>query len=380
MASYHSWNSPIQVGSHQLAREFVKIGYEVAFVSDPISPFHLLPGASHSLSSRLQLYLSGGQRDLNGKLWAYVPAAPLTPTNRTLLRSRWVARNWWKTAFPSVVVQAFKNGFGEVDLVYIESVYQYFWLGKIRHQRSVYRMTDHPEGYQKMGTDSVRSLIRGLALSVSEVVYTAQGLKPLVQSLQPTRHFFLPNGVQFNHFAEDKTDVPFEYKNMTGPRIVYAGSMEDWFDFGLVKEAAMKHPSFSFILIGPENHARQRLGGIKNIHILGPRKYENLPPYLRHADVGIIPNNVWERPELIHYMNPLKLYQYLACGLPVVASSTRELRSLKSPALLAQDRPAFIRLLEKAVGLPGNSRVAMNYARQKDWANAAKKLLGGLKS
>ena len=380
MASYHSWNSPIQVGSHQLAREFVKMGYEVAFISDPISPFHMLPGASHSLSSRLQLHLSGGQRDLNDKLWAYVPAAPLTPTNKPLLSSRWVAQNWWKMTFPSAVSHAIKNGFGEVDLVYIESVYQYFWLGKIRHHRSVYRMTDHPEGYQKMGTDSVRSLIRGLALSVSEVVYTAQGLKPLVQSLQPNRHFYLPNGVQFGHFAKDQSDMPSEYKNIPGPRIVYAGSMEDWFDFNLVREAALNHPSYSFILIGPENHARQRLGGVKNIHILGPRKYEHLPPYLRHANVGIIPNNVWERPELIHYMNPLKLYQYLACGLPVVASSTRELKSLKSPALLAQDHPAFIRLLKKAVRQPENSKAAVQYAHKRDWAYAAKKLLGVLKS
>jgi len=379
MASYHNWNSPIQVGSHQLAREFVKMGFEVAFISDPLSLLHLWPGASHSLKERLDLYLSGGRRDLGGKLWAYTPAAPLTPYNKPFLKGRWLARNWWKSSFPFVVDQAIKNGFGGVDLLYIESVYQGFWLEKIRHCRSVYRLTDNPEGYSKTATDSVRSLIRNLSLSVSALAYTAKGLEPFVKSLQPNHYFHLPNGVQYKHFAGNAAEPPTEYGNIPRPRVVYAGTMEDWFDFGLVQESALRHPSYSFVLIGPEKHARTRLADLKNIHFLGPRKYENLPPYLRHADVGIIPNNVWERPELIHYMNPLKLYQYLACGLPVVASSTRELRSLKSPTLLAQDRPAFIRLLEKAVSLPGNSRVAMKYARGKDWAKAAKKLLGVLK-
>ncbi len=377
MASYHCWTSPIQVGSHQLAREFVKMGHEVAFISDPFSPFHFMPGMSHSLSTRLKLYLSGGQRYLGGKLWAYVPAAPLTPHNKPFLRSRWVARNWWKNTFPSVIQKAVKNGFGEVDLIYLESVYQYFWLGKIRHRRSVYRMTDHPEGYQKMATDSVRSLIRDMYLTVSAVAYTAKGLEPFVRSLQPYRHFYLPNGVQFDHFAGDRSGPPPEYAAIPGPRVVYAGSMEDWFDFDLVREAARSYPSFSFVLIGPEQEAVKRLSDIPNVHLLGPKRYEELPSYLRHAHVGIIPNNVWDRPELIHYMNPLKLYQYLACGLPVVASKTRELVSLKSPALLAPDRQAFIRLLGKAIEERRNVREALSFARGRDWSRMARVLLEG---
>jgi glycosyltransferase involved in cell wall biosynthesis len=156
--------------------------------------------------------------------------------------------------------------------------------------------------------------------------------------------------------------------------------MEDWFDFDLIRESALRYPLFSFVLIGPKREAVKRLSGISNVHLLGSRDYASLPAYLRHADVGIIPNNVWDRPQLIHYMNPLKLYQYFACGLPVVASTSQELKDLKSPALLAENRKDFIRLLGKAVKLPKNSKVAFQYARRRDWSHAAGKLLRGLKT
>ena len=66
MACSNYWNSPIQVGDQQIARLFVKEGWEVAYVSTPISPLHFLGGFTCDLRERLATYRAGGTRDLLG--------------------------------------------------------------------------------------------------------------------------------------------------------------------------------------------------------------------------------------------------------------------------------------------------------------------------
>ncbi len=61
------WNSSIQVGDHELARQFLAAGWKVGFVSDPVTPFHLLKG--FELGRRLRNFLAGGRWENNGNLW-----------------------------------------------------------------------------------------------------------------------------------------------------------------------------------------------------------------------------------------------------------------------------------------------------------------------
>ena len=66
VASANHWHSPFQVGSHHLARGFVNAGWDVAFVSDPLSPWHVLGGNYTRLQERYRLYADGGHWDLDG--------------------------------------------------------------------------------------------------------------------------------------------------------------------------------------------------------------------------------------------------------------------------------------------------------------------------
>src|SRR5579864_3792432 len=102
MACSNDWESPFQVGSHHLARGLVRAGYDVAFISDPISPWHLCRGWTADLRRRLAIYRAGGRRALDGHVWAYVPAAFLTPHNKPLLRSQAVLRSWQRWTWPNV--------------------------------------------------------------------------------------------------------------------------------------------------------------------------------------------------------------------------------------------------------------------------------------
>src|SRR2546430_1635291 len=130
MACPNYWDSPFQVGSHHLGRAFADSGREIAYVSDPVSPLHLLKWSSE-LRERLACYLRGGVRRLDGKVWAYVPGALLTPHNRHGLRAEWMYRHWPALSWPDVRRTIRNHGFGTVDLLYFDSIAQRFWLDEV---------------------------------------------------------------------------------------------------------------------------------------------------------------------------------------------------------------------------------------------------------
>lgn len=364
MACSNPWTSVFQVGSHHLAREFLKLGYEVAFISDPISPFHLLNRTG--LKARFDLYHSGGIKQNN--LWAYAPATLFPPHSKPLLRTEWVHRHWHELTFPSVVRKAHENGFGDVDILYFDTAIQSFWLKEIRARKTVFRIADQNSGFKK-ATPAFINLEKELIQSVDLVVCTA---KTLTDSIKGSKH--LPNGVPLAHFAKP-TDIPPEYQSLTKPIALYVGAIDYWFDFALIKKLALDLPHVSFVLIGPikENPFRN----ISNIHLLGPKPYDSIPSYLQHANVGLIPFDVENYPDLIHSVNPLKLYEYMASGLPVVATRWRELENIASPAHLCRTSEEFKQGILDAVQAP-NSELNRAYAKNLDWSHRCSQLIDHL--
>ena len=81
---------------------------------------------------------------------------------------------------------------------------------------------------------------------------------------------------------------------------------------------------------------------LSNVIFVGAVERDRLPAYLNHADVGIIPFNCRDFLPLIEPVRPLKLYEYMACGLPVVSVAWQELRQMNSPAWLAETIDEFI--------------------------------------
>jgi glycosyltransferase involved in cell wall biosynthesis len=144
--------------------------------------------------------------------------------------------------------------------------------------------------------------------------------------------------------------------------------MEQWFDFALVSRATERLSDVSFVLIGPNRLATERLPPRPNLHLLGSRPFAELPAYLHNADVGIIPFDVKNCGELVHSINPLKMYEYMACGLPVVAVAWDELQHLQSPARLCDTTEEFIRAIADAVSQPYDRNSSVRFAREHDWS------------
>lgn len=363
MACANSWTSVFQVGSHHLAREFAKMGYQVAYLSNPISPFHLLG----DVRERYQIYRAGGIRE--DSVWAYVPATLLPPHRAPLLRSEWVHRHWHQLTFPSVLRRVEKEGFREVDILYFDTAIQSFWLEHIQADKTVFRMADQNAGF-KSSTRALLKREKELIRRVDLVVCTAKTLADSVGE-EAVRVAHLPNGVPLDHFAKPR-GKPRELEQIPGPIALYVGAIDYWFDHATVHALALALPQVSFVLIGPVKG--KEIPPLPNLHFLGPRSYAQIPQYLQCADVGLIPFDVQNYPDLIHHVNPLKLYEYMACGLPVVATRWRELENIDSPAFLCDSVEEFRENLLRALQTP-NPDLYRSYAQTLDWSTRATQLL-----
>lgn len=374
MACSNDWDSPFQVGSHHLARGLVRAGFEVAFLSDPISPWHLMRGWSNDLERRFAIYGAGGKFDLDGRLWTYVPGAFLTPHNKPILRSQAVQRHWHRWTFPSLGALIKKRGFAGVDLLYIDSIQQAFWLDLVEHRRSVYRVADYNPHFEKY-TPAARIMEERVARRADFVVYPSHKLRDYVVDLGAEKSLLLENGVDYEHFARNRPQPPQEYRSLKGPIAVYVGVIPEWFHFDWIEKAAALLPDMHFVLIGPDKLARKRLGGLSNVHVLGVRPYATVPGYLQHAHVGMMPFNVEQNPRGVEVLQPQKLYAYLASGLPVVSADWENIRNLNCPARLCGTTEQFVRALREVTSKPVDHERNRRYATPFDWSNRVRFLL-----
>ncbi len=131
---------------------------------------------------------------------------------------------------------------------------------------------------------------------------------------------FVENGVDPDAFSLP-TERPSDMPPGIGPVVGYHGMIARWFDFDLLGSVAAQLPDVAFVLVGPvDPSVRESLGvlcALPNVHHLGPRPSDVIASYVREFDVGIVPFVV---DELTRAVSPLKMYEYMAAGVPVVAS------------------------------------------------------------
>jgi glycosyltransferase involved in cell wall biosynthesis len=117
---------------------------------------------------------------------------------------------------------------------------------------------------------------------------------------------------------------------------------------------------YSTVVIGPPYG--NEVGG--NCINLGVRTYSELPRYYNNLDVGLIPFSDFE---VAKAANPVKMYEYLAAGKPVVATTTSETSLYPEFVLTATNADGFLNQIERALSLPG-AAARRAFARQHSWA------------
>lgn len=159
--------------------------------------------------------------------------------------------------------------------------------------------------------------------------------------------YLVPNAADYEHFSRlpaPKNDI---IKAFPKPIIGYIGAFYEWIDTGLLLKIAQTHPEWSLVIIGPIHGIDTALfSGCPNVYIMGPRDYLDLPQYLDVFDICMIP---FIQNELTMNTNPIKMYEYLAAGKPVISTDLPEVRRYAAVVKVARSYNEFIAKIEEAL-------------------------------
>lgn len=249
-------------------------------------------------------------------------------------------------------------------------VQQPFWAKvalRLRQEmgwKIVYDCMDEHDGLTALNDDILKDE-RGLGAAADLVVTTSRKLAKKHEAAA-RRHLLLPNAGEFDHFA-GPGDSPDPLPGVTGPVIGYYGAIMEWFDVDMVHQAASLRPDWTFILIGAVDIDNAGpLQALANVRFLGEKPYAELPAYLHRFDVAIIPFRIIP---IIEATNPVKFYEYLSAGKPVVSSPIPELEPFPHLYRLARDGKELVAQAELAMAgdSPDKARERVEWARQQTW-------------
>ncbi|MCX6784515.1 MAG: glycosyltransferase [Candidatus Komeilibacteria bacterium] len=173
--------------------------------------------------------------------------------------------------------------------------------------------------------------------------------------------YWIPNGVRTEKFTEPTKLINKDLATIPEPRVIYVGTIQKRIDFELLEYLLAQHPQKSFIFIGPAwpnywywrffpNNPHRTIVDLQkkyhNLHWLGRKPYPEVPAYLHQSKVAIVPHI---SNEFIQYTDSMKIYEYLAAGLPVVTTPSPNLEQFSNFIHLAKTAPEFSRALDQAL-------------------------------
>ncbi|MGQ7845723.1 glycosyltransferase family 4 protein [Granulosicoccus sp. 3-233] len=192
--------------------------------------------------------------------------------------------------------------------------------------------------------------------SADLVFANCDSLAEAMQEHASDRIHVVANGAErFDRFPD--APVPDSLKDIKGPVVGYVGNLRDRIDWTLLHEVVAAMPDVSFVFFGPssDNPNADSLAKHDNVHVPGVVRYDELAFHLKSLDVGIVPhlNN-----QLTERMNPLKVYNYFAAGLPIVSSEVANLESLGSALKTATTAAEFVLAIRESLENPVDTRSA----------------------
>lgn len=219
------------------------------------------------------------------------------------------------------------------------------------------------------------------------VIVTANEIeKDVMQKRGNEKLAFSCNGVNIEHFKNIDKDFIFdnEYNKiiqMKKPIIGYYGALASWFDYNLLKYLAEKRPEYSIVLFGikyDDSLDKSDIGKYSNIFFLGSRNYDVLQNYASKFNVCTIPFLI---NDITKATSPVKLFEYMALGKPIVTTAMTECKKYKS-VFISNTYDEFIELVDNAINLNDKSyfELLQKEALENTWFEKAKIIINLLKS
>jgi glycosyltransferase involved in cell wall biosynthesis len=258
-------------------------------------------------------------------------------------------------------------------------------LGALDPGQVVYHCVDDIAAQKGVHASSFQQAEARFAAAADLVLASAPALARRMRELNP-RVLDAPNVADTERFADalDPGEIDGALAALPRPRIVFMGAVvATKLDLDLLGGLATARPGWSFALVGPigAGDPGTDLSALRdrpNVHLLGPRHYADLPSVLRGADAGLIPYAI---NELTRSVFPMKVYEYLSAGLPVVSTPLPALDGLDDIAFARDAVEAERRLAEQlAADDPGRRAARSRAARAHSWDRRLEEITAALET
>lgn len=238
-----------------------------------------------------------------------------------------------------------------------------------------YDCMDEWDGFPKIGREMLsneKDLVRGADL----VTVTSSTLFEKWAPLN-SRCLLVRNGVDFEYFSRNAGPIRLP-ESITGPVVGYYGALAEWVDFKLIADVAKMNPELNFVLIG--DVFVESMAGVEdlpNVYLFGRQPYDTMPKYLSSFDVCMIP---FKLNKITHAVDPVKFYEFMSLGKPVVSVPMNEISIYGNHVYLAAGADDFSTRIRDALNETGaelyNNRVEL--ARENTWQKRHEATLGAL--
>lgn len=243
-----------------------------------------------------------------------------------------------------------------------------YWHEPAKHlpkSRVIYDCMDHHEGFGNTGVGIVekeRSLLR----DAEAVITTSQFLYDFASTHNPNVTL-IRNGTEFDFFS---ATPELTFKDPLNRVVLgYYGAIAEWIDTDLLEKVAIRFPDCLLLLVGADECGlRRRLRYLSNVQFVGEVEYACLPYYLHGFDICLLPFRI---TPLTLATNPVKVYEYLSAGKPVVSIALPELKQFDELVATATTHIEFIEqiaeLLTHNDASKGKQR--QDFAQRNTWQN-----------
>jgi len=230
-------------------------------------------------------------------------------------------------------------------------------VDKVDHSGAVYECVDE----FRAARGFVRSKVVGsmedeLLRKVDLTIVTQENLLPHRMKFCPNT-ICIPNGADVDKFKPASLKLlaaPEDMKRIPHPRLGFVGHIHYWIDLKLIRFLAEQRPNWSFVLVGPVAPLAdiRAVRGLRNVHLTGRKSGSDIPAYVQEMDCCL---NPYVTGDIAENCSPLKLYEYLAAGKPIVSTDMPEARKFADIVLIAHSYSDFLEKCESLLQLPQSS-------------------------
>ncbi len=247
-------------------------------------------------------------------------------------------------------LQSEDYGAGNGPLLWLYTPMALDFADNIKHKQLVYDVMDQLAAFR--GAPPELLAMEEKLLHCANIVFT--GGVSLYRAKLPynPRTYLFPSGVEVEHFAQAANrqafPPPLELTGLSGPILGYYGVIDERMDLELLAHLAAAHLEWNIVLLGPILKIDQAdLPTAPNLCYPGMKTYDQLPAYLAHFDVALIP---FAMNEATRYLSPTKTLEYMAAHKPIVSNPIPDVAELYGEVVrIAHSPPEYVAQVEAAL-------------------------------